>query len=244
VDGTRVFDLGDGMSLCADTILYGYDIMFEQLRLFNEGTWLGVPNQQDPQDAMVIAELIALERPDVIVELGTNEGGGALFYASIMELVGHGEVITIDPSDFRAGGWIQNKRCEKIKCKKADESPVWKNRVTFMQGLPTSLIATVRDRTQDKTVWVIEDGSHEYSTVSENVNAYAPLVTMGGLLQIQDTKLTRMRCVGGCDHRQGPMHAMEDFMNTDMGRLRFAHDRSLEYYYYTQHAKGWLRRVA
>jgi cephalosporin hydroxylase len=150
----------------------------------------------------------------------------------------------MDPADFRLGGWIKNERCDKIKCKKADELPVWKKRVTFMQGFPVSLLDTVKDRIQNKTVWVIEDGNHLYSTVLENVNAYASIVSVGGLLQIQDTKLTRMNCGIGCDHRHGPMHAMEDFMKTDVGRLNFVHDRSLEYYYYTQHAKGWLRRVA
>ena len=159
VDSQERLDVGHGLKLCADHILYGYDVFFEQKKLFAASTFLGVPNQQDPQDAMVMAELISLEQPDVIIELGTNEGGGALFYASIMELVQKGRIITIDPSHFNQGGWIKSPKCDRIQCKKADEHRVWRERVTFLQGMPLQLVA----RTQElilagphERVWLIE----------------------------------------------------------------------------------------
>eukprot|EP00667_Euglena_gracilis_P027843 EG_transcript_34831 len=105
--GNELLELEPGKTVCVDAVLYGYDLLFEQKRMFALPTWLGVPQQQDPSDALVIAELIMQERPDVIIELGTNEGGGALFYASIMELVGHGIVVTVDPRHYSTG-WTPN----------------------------------------------------------------------------------------------------------------------------------------
>ena len=35
-------------------------------------------------------------RPDVVVETGTKFGGSALFMATIMDIIGHGRVISVD----------------------------------------------------------------------------------------------------------------------------------------------------
>ena len=84
-----------------------------------------------------------------------------------------------------------------------------------------------------------------YASVLENLKAYAKFVTPNnGLLQVQDTKLTRFGCGdGGCgDRRHGPLHALQDFLAIDSHHEQFKVDRSLEYFGYTQHAQGWLRR--
>ena len=38
-------------------------------------------------------------RPDWIIETGTGNGGRALFLASICELLGHGQVLSVDARD-------------------------------------------------------------------------------------------------------------------------------------------------
>lgn len=253
INDDEKYDVGNGVVLCRDQILYGYDLLFENLKLFTFNTWLGVPNQQDPLDSLIIAELIYQEKPDVIIELGTNEGGGALFYASILELSDiHSDsqtkkrVITIDPNHYREGGWIPNKRCleKSIKCIKVDESPIWSKRVSFVQGYPHEIINIIKTMLtpEDKIVWVIEDSNHNYNTVLINLDLYAPLVTNGGLLLVQDTKLTRFHCgldSKACLEGVGPMMAAQDFLKH---HNEFYVDRSPEYFLYTQHAKGWLRR--
>lgn len=237
------YDVGNGVTLCGDQIIYGYDLMFERQSLFSLNTWLGVPNQQDPIDAMIIAELIQQEKPDLIIELGTNEGGGALFYASIMELINHGNVITIDPNHFKNGGWIKNPRCSKIKCDAADSNYIWNKRVTFILGTPPHVIDEVEKLSKNaNNIWLIEDSSHGYDMVLSNLNSYAHLVSKGGLLQVQDTKLSRFVCgLEGCSHKSGPLDAVNDFLKDHSNE--FVMDRSLEYYRYTQHAKGWLRKI-
>jgi len=59
-------------------------------------SWLGRPVIQIPQDLMAMQEIIWSLKPDVIIETGIAHGGSLIFYASMMELVGKGNVIGID----------------------------------------------------------------------------------------------------------------------------------------------------
>ena len=59
-------------------------------------SWLGRTVGKSPSDLIAYQELIAEVRPDWIIELRTGNGGRALFLASICELLGHGQVLSID----------------------------------------------------------------------------------------------------------------------------------------------------
>ncbi len=59
-------------------------------------TWLGVPCEKCPLDLWICQELINKTRPDAILECGVNYGGSALYYASLLDLLGQGEVIGVD----------------------------------------------------------------------------------------------------------------------------------------------------
>ena len=64
-------------------------------------SWMGRPIIQFPQDMMAMQEIVWAVRPDLIIETGIAHGGSILFYASLLELMGHGEVLGID-IDIRA----------------------------------------------------------------------------------------------------------------------------------------------
>ena len=49
-----------------------------------------------PDELLAYQEMIFRVRPDWVIETGTGDGGRALFLASICDLVGHGEVLSID----------------------------------------------------------------------------------------------------------------------------------------------------
>lgn len=59
-------------------------------------TWLGLPIIQSPQDIIAIQEIIWKVKPDLIIETGVARGGSVIFNASILNLLGKGEVIGID----------------------------------------------------------------------------------------------------------------------------------------------------
>merc|ERR1719375_1273440 len=77
-------EVSPGRRLTLDEVVYGYDLVFEAMHLFSYVSWDRVAMQQDPQDAFAIADLLQRVQPDCFVELGTNSGGGAIFYAERM----------------------------------------------------------------------------------------------------------------------------------------------------------------
>ncbi len=52
-------------------------------------SWIGRPIIQFPQDMIAMQEIIWEVKPDLIIETGIAHGGSILYYASIMELMGH-----------------------------------------------------------------------------------------------------------------------------------------------------------
>ena len=58
--------------------------------------WLGRAIRTAPTDLLAYQEMVSTVRPDWVVEIGHRRRGPALFLASICELVGHGQVLSID----------------------------------------------------------------------------------------------------------------------------------------------------
>jgi cephalosporin hydroxylase len=57
--------------------LYYYAAEVDSTRTWRNTHWLGVPLLKCPLDLWVYQELIASQRPDLIVETGTHRGGSA-----------------------------------------------------------------------------------------------------------------------------------------------------------------------
>src|SRR3990170_2789802 len=58
--------------------------------------WLGRPIIQLPQDIIAMQEIIWQVKPDLVIETGIAHGGSLIFSASMLELIGNGEVLGID----------------------------------------------------------------------------------------------------------------------------------------------------
>src|SRR5262245_3711770 len=82
---------------------------------------MGRPIIQYPQDMIAMQELIWEIRPDLIIETGIAHGGSLIYYASILELIGHGEVLGID-IDIRAHNRVE-----------IEKHPMFK-RITMIEG--------------------------------------------------------------------------------------------------------------
>jgi cephalosporin hydroxylase len=88
--------------------------------------WLGHRVPKAPTDLFVYQELVERLRPDWIIETGAENGGRALFLASICELLGHGRVLSIDVQlapdraqhpriTYLGGGALQEKTLDKVR---------------------------------------------------------------------------------------------------------------------------------
>lgn len=140
-------------------------------------SWMGRPIIQYPQDMIAMQELIWEIKPDLIIETGIAHGGSILFYASLLELIGNGEVLGID-IDIR-----QHNR-EEI-----EKHPMFK-RVRMIEG--SSLIAetvdqirTIADKHQK--IMVCLDSNHTHEHVLQELELYSPFVSVGSYMVVFDT---------------------------------------------------------
>lgn len=138
-------------------------------------TWLGIPIVQLAEDILMMQELIYKVRPDVIVDVGTGYGGSGVFYASILELLGKGRVISID---------INHRRLSQV------ETPLpMKKRITFIIGssIDEARVREIRELIQpQEKVFVALDSKHSYAHVYQELEKYAPLVTKGSYIVVFD----------------------------------------------------------
>lgn len=140
-------------------------------------TWMGRPIIQYPQDMIAMQELIWEIKPDLIIETGIAHGGSIIYYASLLELIGKGEVLGID-IDIR-----------KHNKKKIEEHPMYK-RIHMLEGSSVSieLIERVKPFTHEKkSIMVCLDSNHTHEHVLSELNLYAPFVTQGSYIVVFDT---------------------------------------------------------
>ena len=77
-----------------------HDVLYES-DAWTQATWLGAQALKNPLDLWVYQEIMVETRPELVVETGTYRGGSAFFLASICDLLGAGEVVSIDVEPVR-----------------------------------------------------------------------------------------------------------------------------------------------
>ncbi len=138
--------------------------------------WMGRPIIQYPQDMIAMQEVLWRVQPDILIETGIAHGGSLIFYASMMELIGKGEVLGIDID-------IRPHNREAIEA-----HPMFK-RISLLQGssIAPDIIATAKAAAAGKRVLVVLDSNHTHEHVLAELEAYAPLVSVGSYCVVMDT---------------------------------------------------------
>jgi len=139
-------------------------------------SWMGRPIIQLPQDMMAMLEIIWRIKPDLVIECGIAHGGSILYYASLLELQGHGEVLGID-RDIRAHN------------REAIEAHPMSKRVTMIEGssLDPQVASQVQAAAAGKKVIVVLDSNHTHEHVLQELRLYAPLVSVDSYCVVMDT---------------------------------------------------------
>jgi len=204
-------------------------------------SWLGRPIIQLPQDIVAMQELIWAVKPDLIIETGIAHGGSIIFSASMLALlekcnyIAKGLVVAID-IDIR-----EHNRVE------IENHPL-SSYVRMIQGssVDTEIVELVKSIAKDYTrVLVCLDSNHTHDHVLQELNAYAPLVSLGSYCVVFDTCIEdtpdefysdRPWCKG-----DNPKTAVWKFLRNNDD---FQVDRSIEYkLLITSAPDGYLRRV-
>lgn len=211
----------------ADPVVDGFHrLWYAHDGLTWKGTrWLGVPIAQNPLDLMTLQEIVWDLRPALIVETGTWHGGEALFLGCLCSLIDRGAVISIDVGQGE----------------KTFDHP----RVTFLTGssVDPAIVATVRARAEaaDGPVLVILDADHDPAQVAAELEAYAPLVTVGSYCIVQDTNTGGRPVESLAAPHGGPWVAVERWL---AAHPEWESDVLCEHQIFTCHPGGWLKRVA
>jgi cephalosporin hydroxylase len=182
--------------------------------------WLGVPILKSPLDCWVYQEIIHEQRPDLIIETGTDRGGSALFLASMCDLVGNGQVISVD---VRSAANIRHPR------------------VTLIVGdsMSEAVIDAIRSaRRSARRCMVILDSDHHATHVGRELRAYREFVSVGSYLVVEDTNLNGHPVMP--EHGPGPFEAVHAFLAEDPD---FEIDKSREKFLLTFFPDGYLKRV-
>lgn len=156
-------------------------------------SYRGVRYIRCPFDYIIYQMIINEIKPDLIIEVGTNAGGGALYMADIMDNVGHGEVHTIDIVDMVENELVKNH--PRIK--------------RFLGGYQSY---DLKQAEGFHTILVIDDGSHTYEDVIASLEKFKSIPTKDSYFIVEDGIIDEL---GYPDYNGGPLRAIEEFTNTN-----------------------------
>jgi cephalosporin hydroxylase len=184
-------------------------------------TWFGVHALKGPWDLWIAQELLWDTRPELLVETGVAQGGSALYYASIFDLLGAGEILGVDVD---LSGVHPAAR----------DHP----RISLIEGGSTdrAVVEQIREAARGKRAMVILDSDHSAAHVLEELGALASVVTPGCYLVVEDTAIGRPM---GKEMLPGPAEALEQWLAEGQP---FEVDRSREKFLLTGSPGGYLRR--
>lgn len=155
---------------------------FIKLKYSYNFSWFGIPVIKIPQDLHAIQEIIWETKPDLIIETGVAYGGSLLFYASMLTLLeGCGEIIDGKVLGIEVNMYKEN--AEELFNHRLSE------KINILNGssLDCSIIERVKEYSKGKRVMVVLDSNHTEQHVLDELRVYAPLVSLGCFIVVDDT---------------------------------------------------------
>ena len=147
--------------------------------------WLGRPIIQYPQDIVAMQELIWRVQPDLIIEMGIAHGGSLIFSASMLEL----NAACGGPADACVLG-------VDVDIREHNRAAILKHpmakRISMIEGssVDPQVVQQVSAQAKGKPrVLVCLDSNHTHDHVLAEMQAYAPLTTVGSYCVVFDTMI-------------------------------------------------------
>jgi len=139
-------------------------------------TWFGRPIIQIPDDMVRLQEVIYRLKPDVVIETGIAHGGGLVFYASLLKAMGKGKVIGVD---------IEIRPHNRKALEAHELFPL----ITLIEN-DSAAPETIQEMQalipKGATTLIILDSDHTHAHVLKELQAYAPLVSVGSYIIATD----------------------------------------------------------
>ena len=213
---------------------------------------LGIPIIQYPQDMVAMQELVWEVKPDLIIETGIAHGGSLIMNASMLSLLDMCEAIEtgelFDPrkSNRKILGIDVDIRAHN---REAIEAHPMFSRIKMIQG--SSISADVvnqvkKEAKKYKRILVCLDSNHTHEHVLAELQAYAPLTSIGSYCVVFDTMVEDVPKEMYHDRpwgpRDNPKTAVWEYLKT---HTDFEIDKNIQNkLMITVSPEGYLKRVS
>ena len=174
-----------------------------------------------PFDWIVLGDIIQDTRPEVIIEIGSYEGGSTLWMANLLDAMQvPGKIIGIDvrPTPVE----VQHPRIKWVIGDCTD----------------SQIVSQVEQLCDGKRGMVIEDSDHKYHVTKAILDVYERFVAPDCYFVVEDTIVEFI----DMPPFPGPLKAVKEFIASHGDT--FVIDRSREKYIITHNPMGYLLRIA
>ena len=225
--------------------------------------WMGRPIIQFPQDIVAMQEVIWQVNPDLIIETGIAHGGSLIFSASMLALREYSDAISqgkmLDPKHPKSRVLGIDIDIRDHNRTAIEEHPM-ANRIEMIQGSSTdpSVISQVQKIAgKYSRILICLDSNHTHDHVLAELEAYAPLTSVGSYCVVFDTVIDDIPSTYQSDRSWGkgnsPKTAVREYLRilkeegrraSDGQPLVFETDKSIENkLLITVAPDGYLKRV-
>lgn len=145
--------------------------------VWKKTTWMGIDTWKSVADMWNYQEILFDLKPSLVIEFGTNQGGSALFFASIMRQIGQPfKVLSVD---------VTHGRLDSTARRDPD--------IEFVESRSTvpaiaDHIRGLKDEFPGK-IFAILDSDHAMNHVLAEMNLVRPLLSPGDYLIVEDSML-------------------------------------------------------
>ena len=153
-------------------------------------TYKGIKAIRCPFDYLIYQMIIWEVKPDLVIEIGTNVGGGALYIADLLESIGHGVIHTIDLEIMSDPSLLEN------------------NRIKLFSGGWESY--DLKQTKNFEKILIIEDASHLYKDTLGVLNKFHGIVSKDSYFIIEDGIVNELGLEK--EYEGGPLKAIREFL--------------------------------
>jgi cephalosporin hydroxylase len=153
-------------------------------------TYKGIKAIRCPFDYVIYQMIINEVKPDLVIEIGTNIGGGSLYIADLLDMNGKGVLHTIDILDM-----VNPKVKEHNRIK------------FFTKGWEDYDLELAKGF---NAVLIIEDASHLYKDSIGILNKFHKIVSIDSYFIVEDGIINELGLVK--NYEGGPLKAIREFL--------------------------------
>lgn len=172
-----------------------------------------------PFDLWTYQEIIYETKPELIIECGTFNGGSTMYFSSLFDLMGEGQIVSIDISP------------------QPDLPSHPRARFIRASSVAPEVVEEMKQLANGKRTMVILDSDHSRDHVYKELQAYWSLVTPGCYLVVEDGNVNGHPVFK--KHGPGPTEALREFLQTNDA---FEVDLERERHMVSFNPGGYLRR--